>query len=220
MPDNRGVRLIGALALSGALLGVAGCSDPSPGNDPSPTSSASAEPTSSSTGEPTAAPTRPSDTLPPPATTPVPPPTPGSATETVPTRPVKTAEPKPLDKPADAGNDVSVQLTSVRKITAKAKLPGEVTGPALAVSVHVDNGSPKSLDLSAVVVNLNDASGSPGAVMTSATTKRLPARVKARRTASGVYVFSVPSAQQSTVSVTVSIRPGKQVLQFDGKPFS
>ena len=88
-----------------------------------------------------------------------------------------------------------------------------------AVSVDVDNGSSKSVDLSSVVVNLNDASDSPGAVMTS-TTKRLPARVKAGRTASGVYVFSVPSAQQSTVTVTVSIRPGEQVLQFEGKPFS
>ena len=155
---------------------------------------------------------RPSDTLPPPATTPVPPPTPGSADETVPTKPVETAKPKPLDKSADAGDDVSVQLKSVRRIKAEAKLPGEVAGPALAVSVDVDNGSPKSLNLSTVVVNLTDASDAPGTVMSAAPAKRLPTRVKAHRTASGVYVFSVPSAQQGTVTVTVSISPGKQVL--------
>jgi hypothetical protein len=150
----------------------------------------------------------------------VPQPTPGSANSTVATKPVETQAARPLDKTAKAGQGVSVRLESVRKIVAKAKLPGEVAGPALAVSVKVDNDSAKSLDLSNVVVNLTDASDAPGSVMSTAPARRLPARVKAGGSASGVYVFTVPSKQQKTVTVTVSITPGKSVLKFEGKPFT
>jgi hypothetical protein len=226
MSEYRGVRLIGALALTGALLGVAACSDPSPpASDPSQVSSPSYQPSPSSTakarpsGKPSAT-SSPSDTLPPPATTPVPPPTPGTINSTVPNKPVETQKAKPLDKPAEGGNGVSVRLESVRKIKAKAKLPGEVAGPALAVAVTIDNDSSKSLDLSSVVVNLSDSSDAPGTVMSAAPAKRLPAKVKAGRSASGVYVFTVPSSKQKSVTVTVSITPGKPVLKFEGKPFA
>ena len=138
----------------------------------------------------------------------------------MPTKPVETQRAKPLDKTAEAGQGVSVRLESVRKIEAKAKLPGEVSGPALAVTVKVDNDSAKSLDLSSVVVNLTDASDAPGSVMSGAPAQRLPARVKAGGSASGVYVFTVPSKQQKTVTVTVSITPGKSVLKFEGRPFT
>jgi hypothetical protein len=167
----------------------AGATTPAPGSSAAPSSGAP-----SNSAPATAAPgpsTTPGSTLPPPATTPVPPPTPGGTDETVAPREEVTRPPVKLDKPSNTGSGVSVRITKIKSFTSKAQLPGEVAGPAVAMTVLVTNDTTKPLDIGTVVVSLLDSEGAPGNEMTAAPAKPLRGTVKAGGTATGVYVFTV-----------------------------
>lgn len=159
------------------------------------------------TGPPTAAP-GPSGTassLPAPATTPVPPPTPGDINSTVPSRPEESKKPVKLDQSSNTGTGLSVTLTSIKAVNAKAQLPGEVAGPAVAIAVKVTNSSAKAVALDTVVVSLADADEAPGTEMTAAPAKPLKDSVAASKTASGTYVFTVPKNKRNPITLTVTI---------------
>lgn len=210
-----GLRL-GAASL--LLLVAAGCSStntPTPGSTPAPApSSASAR--SSSPDSPAPEPSRPpGSTPPPPATTPVPPSTPGDVNSTVPSRPEASKSPVAIDKPSETGTGVTVRLVDLKATNAKASLPGEVAGPAVAITVDVTNTGDKAVDLNTVVVTLADADDAPGSEMTSPPAKPLRGSVAPAKSTRGVYVFTVPRDKRNpvTVSVTVGSAP---VLVFKG----
>ena len=143
-------RRLGAAALTAlVLVGVAGCTSEEPA-PPAPAAPTSA-PTMSAAPGPKQTPKA---TLPPPATTPVPQKSPGDVGSEVPTQPEKSQPPVALGKPSDAGGGVSARITDTRSIRAKAVGAGEVSGPALALTVRVTNGSKSRLDLNQVVVTL------------------------------------------------------------------
>lgn len=211
-----GARLGSAVAVTLLLTLVAACSSDDPGPEataaPSPTAAATS---GSATPVPDPTPTTRTNTLPPPATTPVPPPTPGSVDSTVAPKPEVSKKPVKLDKPSRTGTGLTAKLVSIKAITAKAQLPGEVAGPALAVTVDVTNTGSKSADLSAVVVTLLDADEAPGSEMTLKPADPLAGKVTAGRTARGVYVFTVPKKKRSPITVTVSFKDAP-VLAFTG----
>ena len=214
-----------AILLLLALAG-AGCTagQPEPAStSPAPTSPPASSGTPStgtpstgtpSTGTPDSGP--PTGAPPPPATTPVPPPTPGTVQETVEPGTDSTREPVELDQPSDAGGGVTARITAVKEIRATARQPGEVAGPAVAVTLQVRNGSRRALDLTRVVVTLADADQAPGGEMTAAPAKPLTGRLAPGRTAVGTYVFTVPERRRAPVTVTVTLDPGLPVLVFTG----
>jgi hypothetical protein len=102
-------------------------------------------------------------------------------------------------------------------VKATAQLPGEVAGPALAVTVSVDNRSRAGVELDSVVVDLADASGAPGSPISTPPAAPLPASLAAGRATEGVYVFTVPESRQRSVTVTVSLAPEQPVLVFRGR---
>lgn len=203
-----------AAAVTLLLASGAACS-------PDPESSPSAAATPTTTAEPgptTAAPgptTTPSDTLPPPATTPVPPPSPGSVESTVPTEPEESKAPVKLDKPSETGTGLTARLVTIKAVSAEAQLPGEVAGPALAITVEVANAASQAADLDSVVVNVLDADKAPATQMSTAPSKPFSGRVSAGEKARAVYVFTVPKDKRRPVTVTVSIRDAP-VLVFTG----
>lgn len=185
---------------------------------PSPTASGSTPPapTASSTA-PSAARSTSASTEPKAPTTPVPPDSTGGVRQTVKPRPVESRAPVDLDEQATAGPGVQVRLVSVRRVTAAAQLPGEVAGPALAVAVSVDNRGGEPVALDRVVVDLADSSGAPGSPISTPPAAPLPASLAAGSAAEGVYVFTVPTDRQRTVTITVSLDPGQPVLVFRGR---
>jgi hypothetical protein len=106
-------------------------------------------------------------------------------------------------------------LISVKAIEATARLPGEITGPALALTIEVSNTGIRPADLGAVVVNVLDSDEAPGAEMTAAPAQPLTGRLAPKKTARGVYVFRVPMDKRRPVTVTVSIGDAP-VLVFRG----
>jgi hypothetical protein len=155
-------------------------------------------------------------TLPPPATTPVPSPTPGNTDQTVAPKKVVTKRPVKLDKPSSTGQGVTVRITAAKAIAAKARLPGEVAGPAVALTLIVHNGSPKPVDLGAVVVTLLDSANAPGNEMSAKPAKPIKGILKTGKSATGVYVFTVGKLRRNPISVDVTLTGEAPVLVFKG----
>jgi hypothetical protein len=210
---SAGVRLGSAAASLLLLVLGAACSadagSPS-GPAPTPTASASALPATAAPG-PSKTPTLP----PPPATTPVPAATPGDVNSTVPSKPEETKKPVKLDRPSTTGTGLTVNLTSIKPVNARAEQPGEVAGPALAITITVKNTGSKAAELNTLVVNVLNSDDAPGTQMSAKPSKPLAGSVAAGKTKTGVYVFTVPKDKRKPVTVTVDIA-GAPVLAFTG----
>lgn len=192
-----------ALLLVAALgLGAAsGCSPDAPAPTPVASSSSTA-----------------GTALPPPATTPVPPPEPGSVDSTVSGRPLTRRDPVGLDRTGQAADGVQVTLASVKAIEAKAQGPGEVSGPAVALTVVVDNTTAEPVDLAGLTVTLTDSAKAPGSAMSGPPAAAPPASVAPGETASGVFVFTVPKKRRDPVVVEVSVSATMPLVVFRGTP--
>lgn len=235
--------LIGAVALTGVLLTAACSSDDSNANSTSSVeTSTSAEASTSDTSaadttgtETTAVVTESTvstatdstepdantgagtpDPSAPAATTAVPAPVPGNINETVPEVPVTTQPAVPLTEEAETGTGVAVSLTSIDQITAEAQLPGEITGPGLKITISVTNSSAAPIDLSNVVVDVQDSAGTPTLPMTGEPAAPFTGSLAPGATASGVYVVALNTGYQDPASVSFSFSADAPVLLFVG----
>jgi hypothetical protein len=153
--------------------------------------------------------------VPPPATTPVPPPTPGGVESTVEAKPEVSKKPVKLGKPSTTGTGLSGKVVSIKAMQAKARMPGEIQGPALAITVEVRNTRDKATDLSAVVVTLLDSDEAPGSEMSTDPAKPLAGKLAAGKSARGTYVFTVAKNKRKPITLSVSINDDP-VLVFTG----
>jgi hypothetical protein len=132
------------------------------------------------------------------------------------TRSIATKGPLSLDEKAAAGRRLSVRLLATEQIMAKARVPGEVSGPGLAITAEVANDSTHAVDLGNVVVTLTDSTGAPGGPVSGPPAKPLSGSVAPGKKARGVYVFTVPASNRRPLTIFVSVRPGKPVVSFKG----
>jgi hypothetical protein len=134
---------------------------------------------------------------------------------TVAPQPERSKTPVKLDEPSSTGTGLTARLISVRAIVAEAQIPGEITGPALAITIEVSNTGRRPADLGAVSVTVLDSDEAPGAEMVGGPAEPLTGRVAAKSKARGVYVFRVPQDKRRPITVTVSIGDAP-VLVFTG----
>lgn len=194
------------LARSGADPSAA----PPASSDPStqPTAEPSEEPGEEPSGEPTepAGTEEPGD-----GGTPAPEPGEGEPA------PRPTADPVPLDEPAQPEASVSVVLDRVEEVEGEANLPGEVGGPSLRVTVTVENGTDAELDLTSAVVNLyHGADRAPAIPLLQPGHEDFPTSMAAGERASGVFVFNVPEDRRDDVLVEFDLSSGSTVVLFQG----
>lgn len=83
-----------------------------------------------------------------------------TVTPTAAPSPVKTA----LNKPATPVQGIAVRSPR-RTPSGRSPRSGEVSGPAVAVTVEIDNQTASAFDSSLVSVTLDDARGLPGSGM-------------------------------------------------------
>jgi hypothetical protein len=124
-----------------------------------------------------------------------------------------------LGAPSQFGNGVSVRLVSVTEVTARASGPGEISGPALAVTVQVTDAGPAAVSLDALAVNVyGGAMGSPASRMRDGATQPLHGSLAPGHSEIATYVFAVPRAQRDQVTVTVALGagPGSHTAVFSG----
>jgi len=120
-----------------------------------------------------------------------------------------------LDAPVDYGDGVSARITGIDTVQGEAKGPGEVAGPALAVTVALTNGGTAPVSLYAVTVNLTyGAEFVPATLL--AESSPLSGALQPAGTVTGTYVFTVPEDQRDDVAVTVGHDPASPIATFRG----
>ena len=141
----------------------------------------------------------------------------GNIDQMVPEVPVTTAPAVALTDTADFGGQVSARISQVSAIQASATLPGEIAGPAVAVTVEITNGSSAAIGLDTVTVTLADAGGTPATTISSDPAAPLQGALEPGAAKSGTYVFTVPADQRNPVMVTVNYSTGAPTLVFTGQ---
>ena len=203
---RRGLLVAGAAVLVAAAAVVAlvvtsGDDGPSPtGASGSATSTAS--PTDDATGPATAAPGT------------------GAATE-APGAPeadpgAREQPPVALDASPTVTDGVTLRVESLTAVDGTATLPGEIGGPAVSVTVVVDNAGDQPLDLSGTVVNVYSGPDQTPANMLSTGTSPFPAEAPADTATTATYVFSVPAEERDQVRVTVDAAVDLPTVVFEG----
>jgi hypothetical protein len=144
-------------------------------------------------------------------------PTPTGPTENVDSPPSAAAE-VPLNSPAAVGNGVVASLTSIEAVQGTANGPGNVAGPAIRVTVHVENGTSAPMTLAGAAINMYyGADDSPASPLDDASARPFGIdMIQPGASADGVYVFTVPEDQRDKVTVEVGYEAGAPLLLFSG----
>lgn len=183
------------------------------GDDDRTPSAAAGETTASTTTAPpvVAAPTAPTP-APTPETTPEPTGPTGDVDDPPPSRPAVA-----LDAAAEVGDGVSASLVSLDAIEGTATGPGNIAGPALRITVRIENGTDEPVSLGGVVVDL--ASGRdlvPASPLDDPSAAPFAGTVAPGEHADGVYVFTIPEEDRGSVAVSVGYQAGAPLMVFTG----
>ncbi|MEQ6896513.1 DUF4352 domain-containing protein [Microbacterium sp. KR10-403] len=122
-----------------------------------------------------------------------------------------------LRESADVGDGVAVAVAKVRDLTVKATTPGEIAGPAVAITLRVTNGGAKGINLSAAMISVTGSHGAYGQPTTSDPYDPFSGSLAAGDSATGTYVFRLPAEQRKSLSVTVEYVAGAPVALFVDK---
>lgn len=110
-----------------------------------------------------------------------------------------------------------VDITKVEKVEAKAEIPGEVSGPALRITVRVRNTSKKSVPIKTALTNLYyGPDRTPATYMTKPGSKSFPESVPAGGSATGVVLYTVPPKYRGNVVLEVIIDAQMRRIEFAG----
>lgn len=194
----RATALLVGLMLAGCTGGAAGGPTPAPGGGATPT--ATTPPTSAS---PSASATPTSKV------------TPGSIDQTVEPREQGTAKPVRLDK-AQSDGGVEVSLVSIKSRKIEAVGPGEIGGASLVVTVRISNDTKNDLDVDSAYVTLMDSKGRMAVGLTNDPSRPFSESIGVGKSATGVYVFRVPTKARSNITVSVTYSLSHKTAVFVG----
>lgn len=120
---------------------------------------------------------------------------------------------------ADRGESVEVSrgllvdLLGVDQVTVEAETPGEISGPAVAISVRVTNESDRELDLSSAVIDVVADDGEPGIGTTAGPAEHLGGVLAPGHVAEGTYVFMLDAAGRE-LTISVNHTAGAPIVIF------
>ena len=155
-----------------------------------------------------------------------PPPT-GSAAPTSAAAPSRVGLPirsagreRPAVAPASASSSAggpTVRLSSIGHVAGQAVGPGEIAGPAIRVSIVIENRGSTDLDLAFVAVNAYiGADRRPAGTLTQPAGSPFGGVLKPGERATGVYLFTVPTAERDQVTLVVDYLAGQPAAVFTG----
>lgn len=211
-----GIPKFAALAMAAivSLAALTGCTAPGEvGPTSSPAAGPSAEATPSATPEPSESPAVPE---PPVRTTPVPAPDGGTINDVIEPGPEPEQVQADLDDVAEIDGDVKISAADVAEIEVEAHTPGETAGPALAVTIRIQNDSDADLDVETVMVTLIDSAGAAAVPTTSDPAKPFIGSIPPGGSADGVYVFLVPDDARDRIELTIAYSAGVPVVLLVG----
>lgn len=134
----------------------------------------------------------------------------------VPTRSVPSTR-APLRQKGDLGNGVTVQVSDIQQVDGEAQGPGEVAGPALRVSVEVQNGTDNEISMELALANLYyGPDRTPASSLSGPGVRSFPAAIAAGKSASARYVFGVPKQRRNPLAVEFSYTVDAPTVIFEG----
>jgi len=106
----------------------------------------------------------------------------------------------------------------VVSVQSVAKGPGEISGPAIKVTISLKNGTKHAISVNQVTVNVSYGSnGSPSiAVLGDPSSKPFSGTAAPGATARGTYIFDIAKNQRSDVSISVSYAALSPIVVFKG----
>lgn len=126
--------------------------------------------------------------------------------------------PVSLDETASFGNGVTARVVSTESLTVTGKVPGETTGPAVAVTIELHNASGSPLALENVTVDLTDSEGrSLNRIDSASEYEELIGSVESGGSLSGTYVFRIEPNSGSTNYLTVKYTTDTPTVVFAGR---
>jgi hypothetical protein len=130
--------------------------------------------------------------------------------------PVQTLAPVPLESVGDFTTGLTVQLASMEAVEAEAKAPGEISGPALRVTVEAANDADDAVSLDGVVVFLSYGDDRTPASQLGSSSDPLMGDLAPGASRTGTYVFTVPPDQRDDVRVEISYTGSAPTVAFAG----
>lgn len=145
----------------------------------------------------------------------VPAPAGGDIDETVAPSARVTRAPVALTARAAFGDGVRLRLVDRADVTGKATRPGEVSGPALRLTLGLTNDTGRALSVDDAVVAVTDSRGVPLTPLADSTTA-FRGTLAAGRTATGRYVFTLADGRHNPYTIRVSHSGRSAVVQLVG----
>lgn len=202
-----------AAVAAAAIIAVVAWSVVAAGMIPAPAASPAAGPASSQSASP-ASTSQPSSPATPAATPPAPPVSAAPPASDAPVAP----EAPPVDPTAPAEQaGVVVELVRVERVQGIAAAPGEISGPAVRLTVRVSNGGPAAIDAGLIVVNTyyGDARDPAPSIMQPGG-EPFAGTIPPGGSAEGVYLFEGDDDQLADALVGVDAVPGQPTFTFRG----
>lgn len=133
---------------------------------------------------------------------------------------VKPADVKPpvnLYTKAGFGTGVSARITDIESVQGKARGRGEISGPAIRITVTIANESDREITVPTAVISvMYGKQQAPAISLSNPGVDPLPTVLAAKSTASGKYVFAVPPDERGAVRVSVAYSASVPTLVFKG----
>lgn len=127
-----------------------------------------------------------------------------------------TLPPVAIDQEAEPVTGLIVTLVSIEAIDGRAAVPGETSGPALAVTLRGENDSTEIAHTEAVIVNLYyGADRIPANILVNPRAD-FPQSVAPGGAETGTFAFSVPLDQRGQVLIEVDLSLDMPVVLFEG----
>jgi len=125
----------------------------------------------------------------------------------------------PVDvKDTSVADSVRVDLVGFTSVKSKAKGPGEISAPAVRLTIRLTNTGSTDVALNTVVVNAYyGKSGTPGIpILGDPASKPFAGSLKPGTKATGVFVFNMPVSKRGEATITVSPSPSLPIAVFAG----
>lgn len=136
--------------------------------------------------------------------------------------PVPAAKPQPtktatISKPTAIVKSLTAKVTRMEAVQGQAEGPGEIAGASVRFTITISNTTGKTVNLSNTVVNAYyGTAATPAVELRMPGGRSFPASVKDGATATGVFIFNIPTAQRAHVEVTVDTSVKNPVVAFKG----
>lgn len=109
-----------------------------------------------------------------------------------------------------------VEVGDLEELVVEARVAGEVSGPAIAVTVHLENESTSALDTSQVTVTATNDAGEPLSHLSGPPSNPFEGRLEPGGSAQAVYVFGLTEGSVHPLTITVTPAPDVPVAVFVG----